>query len=65
MLRKRHLSLLLDQLFGLKPVVEVKLDLPQSLEHSFLVIDGFLAELLLNAFLLIKLSLGNGHITVD
>ena len=65
MLRKRHLALFLDQLFGLKPVVEVKLDLPQSLEHSFLVIDCFLPKLLLNAFLLIKLSLGNGHITVD
>lgn len=65
MLGKGHLALLLDQLFGLHPVVEVQLHFLQPLEHACLVVDRLQAEFLFQVLRLVEVSLRNLLVAVD
>ncbi len=55
---------LLDELVRLHSIVEIELDLLESLEHTNLVVDGCKSELFFHVFLLVGFALQDLLVTV-
>ena len=64
-LREGHLALLTYQSLGVKSIVEVQLELAETLQHTLLIIDSPETELLLQVFLFILFSFYDLFIAID
>jgi hypothetical protein len=62
--RERNTPLLLYKFGRLKSVVEVQLDLVKPLDERFFVVDGFLAELFLNRFVVFLCNIDSSYLII-